>query len=177
MGGSATGATNGGVQSAGEETGPPARYSLPGIRQASRCLGGGDARVVDHNVELRRASKPGGQEPILIGKVQLNPNERAALQKLSPDMVRITGTDLRGAGLSSEYLEGVDLGGAHLEGADLFIAHLEDAYLFEAHLEGTDLVGAYLEGVDLSTAYGDAKTRLPDGFPRPAHWPPFDESS
>ena len=57
MDGSATGATNGGIQSAGEETGPPVRYSLPEIWQASRCLGGGDARIVDHNVELRRASR------------------------------------------------------------------------------------------------------------------------
>jgi len=99
--------------------------------------------------------------------VQLNRNERAAFQKLGPDMVGITGTDLRDAGLSSEYLEGIDHGGVHLEGADRFIAHLEDS----------DLVEAYLEGVDLSTAYGGAKTRLPDGFPRPARWPPFDVSS
>jgi hypothetical protein len=69
------------------------------------------------------------------------------LEKLGPDMVRITGTDRRGAGLSSEYLEGIDHGDAHLE------------------------------GVDLSTAYGDAKTRLPDGFPPPARWPAFDVSS
>jgi hypothetical protein len=63
MGGPATGATNGGIRSAGEETGPPGFYSLANIWQASRCLGGGDARVGDHNVELRRASKSGGQEP------------------------------------------------------------------------------------------------------------------
>jgi hypothetical protein len=33
---------------------------------------------------------------------------------------------------------------------------------------------AHLEGADLSTAFGDAKTQLPPGFPRPAHWPSYE---
>jgi uncharacterized protein YjbI with pentapeptide repeats len=42
-----------------------------------------------------------------------------------------------------------------------------------AHLEGADLSGAHLEGVnDLDKAMGNARTVLPDGFQRPAHWPP-----
>ena len=43
-----------------------------------------------------------------------------------------------------------------------------------AHLEGANLEGANLEGANLSGAIGNAKTRLPDGFPRPAHWPPYE---
>jgi hypothetical protein len=107
-------------------------------------------------------------------------------------------TDLRGAGLSRAHLEGARLSKAHLEGTHLIEAHLEGAHLIEAHLEGAylmeahlesaylidahfegarlegaDLSGAHLAGVDLRGAIGDAKTILPEGIPRPTHWPAY----
>jgi hypothetical protein len=47
-----------------------------------------------------------------------------------------------------------------------------------AHLAGANVsvnMLARLAGANLSVAIGDAKTRLPDGVERPAHWPPFVE--
>jgi hypothetical protein len=84
-----------------------------------------------------------------------------------------TRAHLEGAWLGRAHLEGAYLRGAHLEGAWLGRAHLEGASLMGAHLEGANLEEAHLEGVDLSEAFGDAKTRLPDGVPRPAHWPAY----
>jgi hypothetical protein len=69
------------------------------------------------------------------------------------------------------------LSGADLRGADFAGAYLEGAIAAGAHLEGAYLVDARLEGADLSKAIGDAKTRLPDGFPRPAHWPPYEPNN
>jgi Pentapeptide repeats (8 copies) len=62
-------------------------------------------------------------------------------------------TDLRGADLQETHLEGADLRGAHLEGAFLW-----------------GVTGLTTE--QLARAFGDAKTRLPEGIARPAHWPP-----
>jgi hypothetical protein len=85
------------------------------------------------------------------------------------------GTDLRGASdLIEAHLEGAILGGAHLGGAILFEAHLEGADLRGAHLGGADLRWADLSNADLNEAHGDAKTHLPDGVARPAHWPAYD---
>jgi hypothetical protein len=86
---------------------------------------------------------------------------------------------LEGGGLREAHLEGADLIGAHLEGASLRAADLQGADLTMAHLEGANLRGADLreadlESADLNGAIGDAATRLPDGFPRPAHWPPYE---
>ena len=92
-------------------------------------------------------------------------------------------TDLRGAILDGGHLEGAVLDFAHLEGAFLPDACLEGALLRHAHLKDAYLVGTHLEGADLreaeglteeqlKDAHGDAKTRLPDGVTRPAHWPP-----
>jgi Pentapeptide repeats (8 copies) len=80
---------------------------------------------------------------------------------------------LEGASLTSAHLEGASLGSAHLERAIFLGAHFKGAHLGGAHLEGANLVGAHLEGVHLAVATGDAKTRLSDGVPRPAHWPPY----
>jgi uncharacterized protein YjbI with pentapeptide repeats len=80
---------------------------------------------------------------------------------------------LERADLNRAHLEVAGLSKAHLEGADLNGAHLEGAYLGEAHLEGANFFAADLVDVNLSTAIGDAKTRLPDWFPRPANWPPY----
>jgi hypothetical protein len=84
------------------------------------------------------------------------------------------GADLRGAILWGAHLERADLRGAHLERALLGGAHLEGTDLAGAHLEDAILIRAHLEGVGLSKTFGDAKTRLTDGFPRPGHWPPYE---
>jgi uncharacterized protein YjbI with pentapeptide repeats len=85
----------------------------------------------------------------------------------------LVGACLQGAGLQGANLRGSHLMMAHLEGARLRVADLENANVEGVHLEGAHLVGAKLEGVDLSKAIGDAKTWLPDGISRPAHWPSF----
>jgi hypothetical protein len=86
----------------------------------------------------------------------------------------LNGAHLEGTNLSDTHLEGAVLGGTHLEGAHFGGTHLERALLGGAHLDGANLSGAYLEGVDLSDAIGDAKTALPDGVARPAHWPAYE---
>jgi uncharacterized protein YjbI with pentapeptide repeats len=83
------------------------------------------------------------------------------------------GTDLRGADLRR-----ADLGGALLVGADLRRADLRGADLIGADLRAADLRGADLTGAlfvtpsQLVSARGDARTRIPEGLPRPAHWRP-----
>jgi hypothetical protein len=109
-------------------------------------------------------------------------------------LLNLSGTDLRGANLIGAHLEGANLHRTHLERATLFGAYLERAALYEAHfegavlveahfegtafqgthLEGANLTGAHLQGADLRQSIGDAKTILPDGFPRPSHWPAYE---
>ena len=89
--------------------------------------------------------------------------------------------DHRGADLVGARLRGADLRGASLRGALLLGADLREADLRRADLIGADLRGADLSGADLTgalfltqpqvhAARGDARTRLPDGLDRPAHW-------
>jgi Pentapeptide repeats (8 copies) len=104
--------------------------------------------------------------------------QQAYLKDTNLRVACLEGADLVGACLEGARLQGANLTGAylrmaHLEGAHLRVADLERALVEGAHFEGAYLVGANLEGVDLSKAVGDAKTWLPDGVPRPAHWPPF----
>jgi Pentapeptide repeats (8 copies) len=120
-------------------------------------------------------------------------DDRRALETRGKRTFDLRGAILRGADLREAHLEHADLRGAHLEGSDLWRAHLEGARLWdahlegsnlrdahlegaalgEAHLEGADLRGAHLEGASaLDEAFGDARTRLPEGVERPAHWPP-----
>ncbi|MEV8624697.1 pentapeptide repeat-containing protein [Streptomyces sp. NPDC051079] len=86
------------------------------------------------------------------------------------------GADLIGARLRGAKLRGADLRGAlliaaDLSGADLSLADLIGADLRDADLSGADLTGAlFLTQPQLNAARGDAATRLPDGFARPAHW-------
>ncbi len=75
-------------------------------------------------------------------------------------LLRLSGTDIRGANLEGAHLERAVLGFAHLEGALLYRAHLDGAVLFnaylnravlkEASLKGVSLRGANLERADLS---------------------------
>jgi uncharacterized protein YjbI with pentapeptide repeats len=79
---------------------------------------------------------------------------------------RLRGADLRGADLRGAYLLGADLTGADLRAADLLGADLRGAVL-----SGVDLTGSiFLTQPQLNAAKGDAATRLPPSFTRPAHW-------
>ncbi|MFJ3583123.1 pentapeptide repeat-containing protein [Streptomyces sp. NPDC090127] len=86
------------------------------------------------------------------------------------------GADLIGARLRGAKLRGADLRGAlliaaDLKGADLSLTDLIGADLRDADLSGADLTDAlFLTQPQLNAARGDATTRLPDTFERPAHW-------
>ena len=99
--------------------------------------------------------------------------ERADLSAAHLERAYLSGAHLERADLSAAHLERAYLSGAHLERADLSAAHLEGATLYGAHLEGANLLDAHLEGADLTKATGDARTRLPEGFPRPTGWPAY----
>lgn len=96
--------------------------------------------------------------------------------------------DFTRADLIGANLKGADLRGANLREAYLIAANLRDADLRMADVIGadfrdTDLTGADLTGCvfliqsQLDAAKGDATTKLPPTFTRPAHWslvpPPF----
>ncbi len=75
-------------------------------------------------------------------------------------------TRLRGASLRGAYLIGADLRGADLGRADLLGADLR-----AADVRGSDLSGClFVTGPQLEAARGDARTALPPGLARPAHW-------
>lgn len=79
---------------------------------------------------------------------------------------RLRGANLRGAQLRGAYLIAADLGGADLRTADLLGADLRDA-----DLSGADFTGSiFLTQAQLNAARGDARTKLPAGLSRPAHW-------
>jgi uncharacterized protein YjbI with pentapeptide repeats len=84
--------------------------------------------------------------------------------------------DLVGAQLRGADLRAADLRVARLVGADLAGADLRRADLIGADLRGADLSGADLEGSlflrqpQADAARGDARTVLPVGVRRPAHW-------
>ncbi|MFE6691617.1 pentapeptide repeat-containing protein [Streptomyces sp. NPDC057743] len=79
---------------------------------------------------------------------------------------RLKGADLRGANLRGAYLIAADLQGADLRSADLIGADFRDA-----DLRGADLTdGLFLTQAQVNAARGDARTRLPRGLRRPAHW-------
>ncbi|MGW0119717.1 pentapeptide repeat-containing protein [Streptomyces sp. NPDC003327] len=83
----------------------------------------------------------------------------------------LIGKRLRGARLRGADLRGALLIAADLTGADLTLADLIGADLRDADLSGADLTGAlFLTQPQLNSARGDAATRLPEGFDRPAHW-------
>ncbi|MFE6854935.1 pentapeptide repeat-containing protein, partial [Streptomyces sp. NPDC057674] len=83
----------------------------------------------------------------------------------------LVGKRLRGAKLRGTDLRGALLIAADLTGADLTLADLIGADLRDADLSGADLTGAlFLTQPQLNAARGNAATRLPEGFERPAHW-------
>jgi uncharacterized protein YjbI with pentapeptide repeats len=79
---------------------------------------------------------------------------------------RFRNADLTGANLRGALLIGADLRGADLTRADLTGADLRDTDLREADLSGS----VFLVQSQLDAARGDARTRLPRGTRRPAHW-------
>ena len=88
---------------------------------------------------------------------------RAGADLIGADLRR---ADLRGADLRAALLLGADLRDADLRGTDLIGADLRDA-----RLAGADLTDAlFLTQMQVNSAAGDAGTRLPEGFLRPAHW-------
>ena len=140
---------------------------------------------------------PEGTRPPHDHLQQRNADVQAALSVLgrgivtaeSHDRLRLFGTDLRRANLSSASLAGADLEGAdlrmswmpaaQLQGADLTDADLRDAWLQRADLTGADLTGAVLDGshmegaclrgaildrTSMRGATADAVTQWPDGF-------------
>ncbi|MFC0215517.1 pentapeptide repeat-containing protein [Paenibacillus chartarius] len=86
------------------------------------------------------------------------------------------GADLVGAKLRGADLRYANLRGAYLIAADLREANLRFADLIGADLRDTDLRGAdltnclFLTQAQLNAAQGDAHTKLPPAFVRPAHW-------
>jgi uncharacterized protein YjbI with pentapeptide repeats len=83
----------------------------------------------------------------------------------------LTGTQLVGANLTHAVLGGANLTGARLFGANLTHAVLGGANLTGAVLEGANLTGARdLERDQIEQAQGDARTKLPAGWLRPASW-------
>ena len=65
----------------------------------------------------------------------------------------LSGAHLQGADLSDAYLQGASLSDAHLQRADLSNAHLQRASLSDARLQGADLSDAHLQGAHLSNAH------------------------
>ncbi|MFD5771211.1 pentapeptide repeat-containing protein [Streptomyces sp. NPDC127049] len=83
----------------------------------------------------------------------------------------LVGKRLRGAKLRGTDLRGALLIAADLTGADLTLTDLIGADLRDADLSGATLTDAlFLTQPQLNSARGDARTVLPDGFDRPAHW-------
>lgn len=93
-----------------------------------------------------------------------------------PDRRIRPGADLVGADLRRVDLRAADLRGAlliasDLRGVDLTRCDLLGVDLRDANVSGADLSSAlFLSQPQLSAAIGDAATRLPEGFDRPAHW-------
>lgn len=110
---------------------------------------------------------------------------------------QLFGARMEGAILDGARMEGAILGGARMEGADLSEARMEGALLTEARMEGANLRGARMDAsTELTSAvlrgaavswvddttitqlephlddmFGDGSVDLPEGIPRPAHWP------
>ncbi|MGW8363490.1 pentapeptide repeat-containing protein [Streptomyces wedmorensis] len=141
-----------------------------------------DLRAALARVEALTRGTPDELEKLDVGPVRAGINP---LLLRTSELVRATaggkpksrrGADLIGKRLRGARLRGADLRGAlliaaDLTDADLSLADLIGADLRDADLSGADLTGAlFLTQPQLNSARGNAATRLPDGFDRPAHW-------
>ncbi|WP_435058254.1 pentapeptide repeat-containing protein [Streptomyces sp. bgisy060] len=137
-----------------------------------------ELRAALARVEGLAAGTPADLERLDVAAVrtQVNP-----LLLRTSELVRATAggrpKSRRGADLMGKRLRGTDLRGAlliaaDLTGADLSLTDLIGADLRDADLSGADLTDAlFLTQPQLNSARGNAATRLPEGFDRPAHWP------
>jgi hypothetical protein len=83
----------------------------------------------------------------------------------------LAGADLRRTDLRGASLRGACLIGADLRGADLTAADVTGADFRDTDLRGADLAGTlFLTQPQVTAARGDAGTRLPPSFGRPAAW-------
>ncbi|OOY10965.1 hypothetical protein BMG00_14550 [Thioclava marina] len=92
----------------------------------------------------------------------------------------LRGSNLQNADLSSAILSGARLNKTRMEGADLRRARMDTS----TSLSAATFQGAALRDVDyhdveltadqISAAFGDASVILPEGVPRPAHWPEWE---
>ncbi|MEU8224057.1 pentapeptide repeat-containing protein [Kribbella sp. NPDC048915] len=107
-------------------------------------------------------------ELLLETSRQVRGKQPKSKERRGADLIgaRLRGADLAKANLRGAYLIGADLRGANLRQADLIGADLRDA-----DLRGADLTGAlFVTQSQVNAARGDAKTLLPAGLTRPAHW-------
>jgi hypothetical protein len=151
--------------------------------------------MLAHLTEVgRRSPEPASVELLdeIIGLTGGSPTELLALDvdalhdrvgavlASAGDRLR-SGADLRRRDLAGQDLRDREVRGADLRGAVLIRADLRDVDLGSADLLGADLRDADLRGADLgevlfltrfqaNAAVGDARTILPETFPRPEHW-------
>ncbi|MFE0733721.1 pentapeptide repeat-containing protein [Streptomyces sp. NPDC058855] len=121
--------------------------------------------------KLDVASVRGEVNPLLLRTSELVRAEAGGRPPKSRRGADLIGKRLREARLRGADLRGALLIAADLTGADLSLTDLIGADLRDAQLAGADLTDAlFLTQPQLNAARGDAATRLPDGFERPAHW-------
>jgi Pentapeptide repeats (8 copies) len=122
---------------------------------------------------LARADLAAPRERVNLLLLRASELARAGAAGRRPDHrgADLIGADLRRADLRGASLRGARLIGADLRGVDLDAADVTGADLRGCNLRGADLGGVlFLTGSQLEAADGDAATRLPPGFARPAHW-------
>ncbi|GGR44596.1 hypothetical protein J2S40_004081 [Nocardioides luteus] len=103
-----------------------------------------------------------------IARSVASPGRRARSLGPGSDLL---GANLAGADLSGACLRGTTAIAADLSDATLHLCDLLGVDLRDADLRGADLRGAiYLTQMQVNSARGDARTILPEGFERPAHW-------
>lgn len=114
------------------------------------------------------AARPLLVEASEIARAGLGGQEKHRSLGPGSDLVgaRLAGADLRGLSIRGSVAIAADLSGARMRRCDVLGVDLRDA-----DLRGADLDGAiYLTQMQVNSARGDARTVLPDGFERPAHW-------
>ncbi|MHA7850107.1 pentapeptide repeat-containing protein [Roseovarius sp.] len=133
-----------------------------------------------NGVDLRNAQLEGA----VFGMAQM---KGANLSRARMEAADLRIARMEGADLSDARMEGVDLSEARMEAAFLFRARMEGANLRNARMDATThstrvlLRRAAVQFVDfretpfssdqINTTFGDDSTKLPDGIPRPTHWP------